>query len=40
MAVDPLIEPTNGDWKKAYEATRTGRFTRCPGGSRPLPGIP
>lgn len=35
MAVDPLIEPRNGDWKKAYQATRTGRFTRRPVGPRP-----
>lgn len=35
MAVDPLIEPRNGDWKKAYQATRTGRFTRRPVNTRP-----
>ncbi|TGZ13655.1 hypothetical protein DV517_51380 [Streptomyces sp. S816] len=35
MAVDPLIEPRNGDWKKAYQATRTGRFTRRPVNPRP-----
>jgi len=40
MAVDPLIEPSNGDWKKAYGATRTRRFGRRPVDSCPLPGIP
>ncbi|RAJ66277.1 hypothetical protein K376_00544 [Streptomyces sp. PsTaAH-130] len=37
MAVDPLIEPRNGNWKKAYQATRTGRFTRRPVDPRPSP---